>query len=129
MNIAAKISIAILLPIILAGCSGVQTKSDARWIGYRETGKASFYANQHQRRKTASGELYDHNLKTAAHKSLPLGTMIRVTNIENGKSVVVKVNDRGPFVKDRIVDLSRSAFTTIASTSSGLISVQLEVIE
>jgi len=96
---------------------------------YVETGKASFYANLHQSKKTASGEIYDHNLITAAHKTLPFGTKVRVTNINNGKTVVVKINDRGPFVKGRILDLSRSAFSSIASTSSGVIEVKIEVIK
>jgi len=110
------------------GCSSVQPRSGAEWIGYTESGKASFYADKHQSNKTASGERYDHDLKTAAHKTIPFGSKVRVTNVTNGKSVVVKINDRGPFVKGRIVDLSKSAFSSIGNTSAGLISVRIEVV-
>lgn len=120
------------------GCSSVKhtsnsaqpmTTNSVGWAGYVETGKASFYAHKHQAKKTASGELYDFKKNTAAHKTLPFGTKVRVTNMENGKSVVVKINDRGPFVKGRILDLSQSAFSNIASTLSGVIKVKIEVVE
>ena len=119
----AFVSLAIL------GCSGLQPKSTEDWIGYTESGEASFYANIHQFNKTASGERYNHSSRTAAHKELPFGSNVRVTNVANGKSVIVKVNDRGPFVRGRIIDLSKSAFSSIANTSVGVISVQIEVIE
>ncbi len=96
---------------------------------YIESGKASFYADKHQSKKTASGELYNHNLKTAAHRVLPFGSLVKVTNSANGKSTIVKINDRGPFVKGRIIDLSKSAFNSIGNTSSGLINVKIEVIK
>lgn len=113
---------------ILTGCSTVQSGAGGNWIGFTESGKASYYADKHQNRKTASGELYKHDLKTAAHKRLPFGSNVKVTNIKNGKSVIVKINDRGPFVKGRIIDLSKSAFRTIGNTSSGLINVKIEVL-
>ena len=122
----------------LWGCSSVKhtsnsgqpvTKNSEGWVGYVQTGKASFYAHKHQAKRTASGELFDFKKNTAAHRKLPFGTKVRVTNMENGKSVVVKINDRGPFVKDRILDLSQSAFSSIASTSSGIIKVKIEVVE
>ncbi|MEJ2284110.1 MAG: septal ring lytic transglycosylase RlpA family protein, partial [Desulfobacterales bacterium] len=78
--------------------------------------------------KTASGELYDRDKKTAAHKKLPFGTKVKVTNIKNSKSVIVKINDRGPFVKGRIIDLSNSAFRRIANLEAGVIEVKIEVI-
>ncbi|GAB6907715.1 Rare lipoprotein A [Desulfosarcina cetonica] len=118
----------LLFLCILTGCSTVQTGAGGNWIGFTESGKASYYADKHQNRKTASGELYKHDLKTAAHKRLPFGSNVKVTNIKNGKSVIVKINDRGPFVKGRIIDLSKSAFRTIGNTSSGLISVKIEVL-
>jgi rare lipoprotein A len=113
----------------ILGCGNAPHTDKDVWIGYAEAGKASFYADKHQFEKTASGALYNHDLKTAAHRTLPFGSKIEVTNINNGKSVVAVVNDRGPFVKDRIVDLSKSAFSSIGNTSSGLISVRLVVIE
>lgn len=118
-----------LVAVAILGCSSTPEKNSTEWIGYTEKGKASFYADRHQFKKTASGELYNHDLKTAAHRTIPFGEKIKVTNINNGKSVVAKVNDRGPFVKGRIVDLSKSAFSSIGNTASGLINVQIEVIE
>ena len=118
-----------LASVAIVGCSSAPPREEAERIGYVETGKASFYADKHQFQKTASGELYNHDLKTAAHRTIPFGTRINVTNVNNGKNVVATVNDRGPFVKGRIVDLSKSAFSSIGSLSSGVISVQIEVIE
>lgn len=114
---------------LMAGCSMFQTGEVGNWAGYTESGKASFYGNKHQNRKTASGEAYKHDLKTAAHKQLPFGSRVRVINLDNGKGVVVKVNDRGPFVKGRIIDLSKSAFSAIGNTSAGILDVEIEVIE
>lgn len=113
---------------VISGCSGPAPKHDAQGTGYRETGGASFYADRFQSRKTASGERFDQSALTAAHKKLPFGTRVRVTNIANGKTVVVRINDRGPFVNGRIIDLSRSAFTRIGNTRSGVINVKIEVV-
>lgn len=129
MKQAIKPLILVFVSMAMLGCSNLPPKSAGNWIGYTEKGEASFYADRHQFKKTASGELYNHGLSTAAHKELPFGSKVRVTNVENGKSVVVKVNDRGPFVKGRVIDLSKSAFSRIGNTSLGLISVQIEVIE
>ena len=74
---------------------------------YNETGLASWYGEPFHGRKTANGETYDMNQMTAAHKTLPMPTEVRVTNLENGRSIVVTINDRGPFVHGRILDLSR----------------------
>ena len=104
-------------------------KSQAELVGYTETGKASFYSMKYQFRKTTSGERFNEFSKTAAHKTLPFGTMVKVTNLKNGKSVVVKINDRGPFIEGRIIDLTRSAFSRIAKTASGVIDVRIEVIK
>ncbi len=94
-----------------------------------QTGKASYYADKFHGRKTASGELYDRNKLTCAHRTLPFGTMCNVTSVVNGKSVQVRVNDRGPFSKNRIVDLSLRAFKLIGDVSAGVIDVKLEVIK
>ena len=110
-------------------CSSVPTKRDSNWFGYTESGKASYYAMKFQSKKTASGELYDNSKKTAAHKKLPFGSKVKVTNVTNKKSVIVKINDRGPFVKGRIIDLSGSAFSKIAKLSVGIIRVRIEVIQ
>jgi rare lipoprotein A len=119
-----------LFSVAILGCSSTPPiKKEVESAAYTETGKATFYAEEHKSEKTASGELYNPDLKTAAHRTIPLGSKIKVTNVDNGKSVVVTVNDRGPFAKDRIVDLSKSAFSSIGSLSSGVISVQIQVIE
>jgi len=91
-------------------------------------GKASYYADKFNGRKTASGEIYNHSKKTAAHKSLDFGTKVRVINLENKKSIVVIINDRGPFVKGRIIDLSKSAAEELDFLDKGIIDVKIEVI-
>ncbi|WP_260726196.1 septal ring lytic transglycosylase RlpA family protein [Dactylosporangium roseum] len=90
------------------------------------TCKASYYASGS---KTANGENFDPDGLTAAHKTLPFNTKVRVTNLANGKSVVVRINDRGPFVSGRCLDLARGAFVTIASVSSGVINARYEVLK
>ncbi len=92
--------------------------------GRPQTGAASWYGKAHAGRKTASGERFDPNALTAAHRSLPFGTRVRVTNLENGKSVVVRVNDRGPFRGGRIIDLSRAAARAIGASGVTRVSVE-----
>jgi rare lipoprotein A len=92
-------------------------------------GKASWYGDAHHGQRTASGERYDMTAMTAAHRTLPFGTRVRVTNVANGKSVVVRVNDRGPFVAGRIIDLSRAAAQEVEVLGTGLFTVRLEVLE
>jgi rare lipoprotein A len=94
--------------------------------GKIETCKASFYSEGQQ---TANGERFNPSALTAAHKTLKFNTMVRVTNTGNGKTVDVRINDRGPFVAGRCIDLSRAAFTAIASTSAGVASVSVEVLK
>jgi rare lipoprotein A len=113
---------------ILAGCTAIKPDAGGNRIGFTESGQASYYSDIHQNKKTASGDLYQHNQKTAAHKKLPFGSNVKVTNTNNGKSVIVKINDRGPFVKGRIIDLSKSAFSSIGNISTGLIPVKIEVV-
>lgn len=94
-----------------------------------QTGKASFYADKFEGSPTASGEKYRHSKKTAAHKTLPFGTKVRVTNLENNKTIEVVVNDRGPYVDGRIIDLSRSAAEELDYINKGLAEVRIEVID
>lgn len=94
-----------------------------------QTGKASYYADKFEGRQTASGEKYRHSKMTAAHKFLPFGTKIKVTNLANNKVVEVVVNDRGPYVDDRIVDLSKSAAEQLDFLNQGLTEVRVEVID
>ena len=114
---------------LLAGCSTVQPEADDNWIGFTESGQASYYSDYYQNRPTASGELYNHEKKTAAHRELPFGSNVKVTNVNNGESVIVRINDRGPYVDGRIIDLSRSAFSDIGSISSGTLAVEIEVVQ
>lgn len=87
--------------------------------GYKEKGIASWYGTKFHGKRTSSGESYDMYAMTAAHKSLPLPTFVKVTNLKNGKNIVVKVNDRGPFHNDRIIDLSYTAATKLGITDNG----------
>lgn len=125
----SKRFLCVLIYFTVLGCSSAPAKSDSDWVGYTESGKASYYAMKFQSKKTASGELYDKAKKTAAHKKLPFGTKVKVINTKNSKSVIVKINDRGPFAKGRIVDLSSSAFSRIAKLDAGVIDVKIEVIK
>jgi len=108
----------------LFGCSTTPTKN----AGFTALGQASFYADKFENRKTASGELYQQDKHTAAHRSLAFGTKVKVTNTENGDSVVVRINDRGPFIRGRIIDLSQSAFSQISHTRSGVINVVISLV-
>jgi len=94
----------------------------------QDFGLASYYADSFQGLTTASGDLYDKNKMTAAHKTLPFGTMVRVTRLDNKKSVVVKINDRGPFIKGRVIDLSRRAAEQLDIISAGEARVKLDVL-
>jgi rare lipoprotein A len=96
---------------------------------YRETGTASWYGRESQGRTTASGEVFDMYGMSAAHRTLPLGTVIRVTNLDNYKSVAVKVNDRGPFVKNRILELSYGAARELDFIAQGTATVKIEALE
>jgi rare lipoprotein A len=92
-------------------------------------GYASWYGYPYHGRKTASGEVYDMNLLTAAHKTLPLGSVVRVTNQDNGREVEVRINDRGPFIEGRIIDLSYAAAKQIQMVGPGLALVKLSVLD
>jgi rare lipoprotein A len=94
-----------------------------------EYGKASFYANKFEGRTTASGEKYWHSKLTAAHRTLPFNTRVKVTNLEKNLSVIVRINDRGPFVKDRIIDLSKSAAKKLEFIKDGVCDVKVEVLD
>ncbi len=94
----------------------------------RQYGNASWYSSSLHGRKTANGECYDKNELTGAHRELPFGTLVKVKNLNNGKEVIVRVNDRGPFIKSRIIDLSRAAAITLGILNLGTARVSLEVI-
>ena len=90
-----------------------------------ESGKASYYADKFEGRKTANGEIFDQSKITAAHKTLPFGTSVTVKNLSNGKTVKVRINDRGPFVSGRIIDLSKKAAKKIDLVNVGVANVEI----
>jgi rare lipoprotein A len=94
-----------------------------------QVGKASFYADKFEGSPTASGEKYKASKLTAAHKTLPFGTKVRVTNLANNESVVVTINDRGPFVEGRIIDVSKSAAEKLSFFNQGTAEVKLEIVD
>jgi rare lipoprotein A len=96
---------------------------------YRERGVASWYGKELQGKKTGSGEVFDMNGISAAHRTLPFGTMIRVTNLDNSKSIKARINDRGPFIKSRILDLSYGAAKKLGFVEQGTTRVQIETVE
>jgi len=95
----------------------------------QEEGMASYYAEEFNGRKTSNGEVFDMNDLTAAHRSLPFQTKVKVTNLDNGRSVVVRINDRGPFIEGRIIDLSLAGAKAIGMIGTGTAQVRLEVVE
>ena len=97
-------------------------------VGYTEEGNASWYGNPFHGRRASNGEIYDMYKLTAAHRTLPFDTMVRITNLSNGKSTTVRITDRGPFVNDRIIDLSLAAAREIESIGPGVVPVRLEVL-
>ncbi len=121
----------VALTATLTGCATargpVSTRPPAP-PGTVETGEASWYGERHQGRRTANGEPYDMYRLTAAHPALPLGTKVLVTNLQNGRSVEVRVNDRGPTVAGRIIDLSYAAARRLGAIAAGTIPVSVRVL-
>ncbi len=119
--------------MIVAGCSSTSqvdlSKTKQYSNSHRLIGKASWYGSKYHGKLTASGERYNMRAYTAAHKTLPFGTIVRVTNRTNNKSVDVKINDRGPFVEGRVIDLSQKAFSKIGSINQGVIAIRIEIID
>lgn len=116
---------ALLLGGVVSGCAATQAVS-ARSDG--TVGFASFYAQAHDGRRTANGEIFDMQAMTAAHRTLPFGTRVRVSNLENGRQVVVRINDRGPFRKGRIIDVSYAAARVLGLIGSGVARVRVDVL-
>lgn len=120
-----------LLPILFAlallatSCHRKQVPASSREVSGTETGMASFYSESYNGRKTANGEIYRSSRLTAAHKTLPFGTKVKVTNLSNGRSVKVRINDRGPFIPGRIIDLTRAAARKIDMENAGVVKVKI----
>lgn len=123
--LAAIVMTAIVLTV--SGCAGGSDGPETEPGSVLE-GKASYYAHKFHGRTTASGEIYDENEMTAAHKTLPFGTMVRVTNLVNGNRVTVRINDRGPFVEGRIIDLSFRAAGQLDMIAAGVVPVRVEIL-
>ena len=117
----------ILLCVSITGCAS-HPRYRAKPISY-QIGYTSYYAHKFHGRPTASGEIFDMNGISAAHRELPLGTIIRVTHLGNGKSIIVKVNDRGPFIKGRILDLSLGAAKKLDMVNEGVAKVKIEIVK
>jgi rare lipoprotein A len=109
----------------LVSCAG--THNDKTLQLYQE-GISSWYGEWHRGRKTANGEIFNPDRLSAAHRKLKLGTIVKVTNVKNGKTVVVRVNDRGPYVGNRVIDLSRAAAERLGFKEQGLAKVKIEVV-
>ena len=107
---------------LLAGCAS----HDIDPRGYDQTGTASYYGARHHGKRTASGEPFDQHGLTAAHRQLPFGTRVLVTNLSNNKSVVVRINDRGPHTRGRLIDLSRQAAEQLGMLRSGTTKVRVQ---
>lgn len=136
-------SILFLASILMGSEQGKMTKNDIEWTkksmkDLRELealkrkglkiGIASYYHDKYDGRLTANGEVFSQDSLTAAHRALKFGTYVKVSNMDNNRSVVVRINDRGPFIYNRDIDLSRKAFEMIADTNKGLIRVRIEIL-
>jgi rare lipoprotein A len=118
--------ILLLTAVLVLGFSGLQAQAIK---AKSDTGVASYYADKFQGRKTASGEVFHQDSLTAAHKYLPFGTLVKVTNLRNNQSVIVKVNDRGMRGTNRVIDLSKAAARELNMVGAGLVKVKVEVLE
>lgn len=114
--------------LLLSACSSVPKGDFSLDLGIKDRGVASWYGKEFHGKLAANGELFDMTAYTAAHRKLPLGTMIRVMNVHNGKSVQVRINDRGPYVAGRMLDLSHAAARELGMVDAGIASVQVEVV-
>ncbi|PAU64493.1 hypothetical protein BZL41_09890 [Pseudomonas sp. PIC25] len=123
------VSALLVSSLLLGGCAGLRPGGEEERIdpsGYRAEGKASYYGSRHHGRRTASGERFDQNALTAAHRTLPFGTRVRVTNLNNARTVVVRINDRGPYGRGRIIDLSFKAAQQLDMIRTGVVPVRVE---
>ena len=118
-----------LILVTGVGCAIFMFPPNDYRVGYRQKGMASWYGEPFHGRRTANGEVYDMNQLSAAHRTLPFTSTIKVTNLDNQRTVVVKVNDRGPFIRGRILDLSYAAAQAIGMDQTGIAPIFLEIIQ
>ncbi len=116
----------VCIALIATSCHRKTVSSSADLVSGSETGMASYYAESYNGKRTANGEIYNSSEMTAAHKKLPFGTRVKVTNLSNGKTVKVRINDRGPFVSGRIIDLTRAAARKIDMIGPGVVKVKIK---
>ena len=128
--------IMILIILTLMNCTGKAYYRSEKQTGRKKIrersiikGKASYYSSDFHGRKTANGEIFNMYEKTAAHRTLPFNSIIQVRNIENNKSVIVRINDRGPFHNDRIIDLSYQAAKEIDMIEKGVVDIEIKIIK
>lgn len=114
---------------MVMGCAVLPRPAEEYKVGYRQKGIASWYGEPFHGRPTASGEIFDMYAMTAAHRLLPLGSHIKVKNLANGRTITLKVNDRGPFVRGRILDVSYEAARALLMIQSGTAPVELRVVK
>lgn len=118
-----------LTALVMSACASGPTVTSPDGQSHTVEGVASWYGEQFHGNQTASGETYNMYQHTAAHRTLPFGTRVRVTRRDNGRAVVVRINDRGPFADDRIIDLSYAAAAEVGMINDGLAPVELEVVQ
>ena len=140
ISLKKKISIFSLCMLVFSSCSPTQASHRNRYYGKAPLkhipasmsriiyGEASYYAEKYHGRKTANGEIYNMNGYTAAHKTLPFNTKLKVTYLKTKRSVVVRINDRGPFIGDRILDLTKQAAKDIGLIQEGVGQVKIEIL-
>jgi peptidoglycan lytic transglycosylase len=123
-----KYSGILLLIVLLAGCGGNSVRNSEFSSRSVQKGLASYYHDSLHGNTTANGEIYDRQALSAAHKTLPFGTEVLVTNLANGRSLRLRINDRGPFVRGRIIDVSRRAAERLDFVREGVVEVRVEVV-
>jgi rare lipoprotein A len=128
MTARARVVLALLIGVAACATTETTPREERARPSRVERGKASYYAKRFHGRKTASGERFDVNAMTGAHRKLPFGTKVKVTNVENGRSVVVTINDRGPFARGRVIDLTPAAARKIEMIRAGIVRVTVEVL-
>ena len=125
-RIGPRILVVVGLAVLAGGCAGSAVSTDP---GSTQTGMASYYGEEFAGEPTASGETFDPSAMTAAHRTLPFGTQVRVTRLSTGEAITVRVNDRGPWIEGRIIDLARAAAEELNMIEEGVVEVEIEVVE